>query len=487
MRADGSLAEISTEMSGDGEEQGWITANSQTEVAILEHLEMCELAERSKQIRLKSRHDGRVMHGWRLTANALDRITFGRRLCLVGGFDAPRTNLDLGDLTTFELIQTLQHRGWTWHKLPAKRDLRLHLFFDTTDVHALKMWYTAGVTVVRNYLLALLSADKLRAMGVNRIPHFGTEALFQALLEGRPLPAIPRSREGGGTQTFDLDVDMALGQPHGAWKRTSTELDGAGSPVPSSNDDLERDLGALFDDMGEEIEQQLRDSAWSDNAAALDEPSVADAKAVDGVVGVPPQSAPEPSDHPVGSSLLKGHKWHVFRITPKQAGAGRSRYGGWEATCPFHRRNKVSMCKKFISIASSSADAQDRAKRALAFWCVEALRYDRQWKHVAFTPSEEDAPEWPILDAEAACMAVADVTKTDAELDNIQRPSTKHAKAKARTSAPPTQPSPPKPQSAPRSPSEEHTAPGSVPSTSTTSSTSSTSSSSDSSASSATD
>ena len=67
-------------------------------------------------------------------------------------------------------------------------------------------------------------------------------------------------------------------------------------------------------------------------------------------------------------------RWGAFRFTPK--GSPNTEGFGWEASCPFHRKNDSTGCKKSLSVAV--AGSSDRAIHALKYWCTAALDVDRK-------------------------------------------------------------------------------------------------------------
>ena len=75
--------------------------------------------------------------------------------------------------------------------------------------------------------------------------------------------------------------------------------------------------------------------------------------------------------------------WHGFRLTwvaPRKGGRG-----GWQGTCPYHRKAMtVTLCKKTISV-SNSGDAEAAVANALLrmkMWCISAADYSRHRDHM---------------------------------------------------------------------------------------------------------
>jgi hypothetical protein len=82
-----------------------------------------------------------------------------------------------------------------------------------------------------------------------------------------------------------------------------------------------------------------------------------------------------------------------FRLTSKSTGGP---FGGWEAACPFHRKNARTGCKKFVGIKGPTAEHRENALKHLAIWCIAARSFDRQWKHSGYNPANLDG--WPPLE-----------------------------------------------------------------------------------------
>ena len=93
-------------------------------------------------------------------------------------------------MTVFELINELQVEGWTWRRwLPkSARPKRAEAKHPTPDgyiVGQAKLWFTSGVTVVKQYVLALLSAEDLKSQGLAMVPHGKDQRTYQQILMGK--------------------------------------------------------------------------------------------------------------------------------------------------------------------------------------------------------------------------------------------------------------------------------------------------------------
>ena len=88
-------------------------------------------------------------------------------------------------------------------------------------------------------------------------------------------------------------------------------------------------------------------------------------------------------------------RWGAFRFTPK--GSPNTEGFGWEASCPFHRKNDSTGCKKSLSVAV--AGSSDRAIHAFQYWCTAALDVDRQWKHLNAVDIHGELPGEALIEA----------------------------------------------------------------------------------------
>eukprot|EP00971_Amphidinium_carterae_P309867 6157697-Amphidinium_carterae.2 len=91
-----------------------------------------------------------------------------------------------------------------------------------------------------------------------------------------------------------------------------------------------------------------------------------------------------------------------FSFTLKQA-KGNVR-GGFEARCPYHQKNRTTMCKRFFTIQSNTSLQKQEAMHALLYWCSVAEHHERQRDHLRCKlPPLCDMPSanylWTTLDA----------------------------------------------------------------------------------------
>ena len=361
----GGDRDVDTEGVADASEEWvhFIEAESPREQAALAALVASGFAERSQQTRLR-RSDRTLFSAFRLTQAAMQQLVFARPLQEPRVAHEPRA-LPLPELTNFELLQVCREKGWQVARATATK--RRALFFDCCAVDCAKALYVSGASVRRCYMLALLSADQLREMGIRLIPHYGPDALHQDLLKGRPPPEV---------QALGLDVDLERGPELAERRRSLEEGSGGNACLMGPESGSGQDSDADDDQSSAGLSEQLETIMDAEQAGVAE-----------------------------GSKLLQGQRWGCFRITPKQPDARKNRYGGWQGSCPFHQKNRGTGCKKFVSIRGPLPEDSDCAKRAVALWCSMAQSFDRQWKHVAVNPALGDAPGWPALDALALVMA----------------------------------------------------------------------------------
>ena len=140
-------------------------------------------------------------------------------------------------------------------------------------------------------------------------------------------------------------------------------------------------------------------------------------------------------DSSEASELTRPSGWGPFRITPKQPlkSSGR-RFGGFEASCPFHRKNAKTGCKKYLQLRSNTEHEKDACLRALRAWCNAALLYDRQRNHLQHFTSIDHAPSDDLVRANqiADGPSVRPETDEDLDIEHGAVPPAPKVKAKAK-------------------------------------------------------
>ena len=90
----------------------------------------------------------------------------------------------------------------------------------------------------------------------------------------------------------------------------------------------------------------------------------------------------------------------VFLFSHKKPTA-KSLYGSLEATCPFHRKNSTTKCKKALQCRSDDQGHLEETGRRLKLWCARACTFEFQWQHLAYHPSLLECPPDHIIQAMA--------------------------------------------------------------------------------------
>lgn len=109
----------------------------------------------------------------------------------------------------------------------------------------------------------------------------------------------------------------------------------------------------------------------ADEAAA--DPDEAPAEQHGLLLPLPPSPALPP--------LTAPGRWGCFHISIKRPSKLNS-YGAFEGTCPFHRKNSTTGCKKIQVIRGPTLQDREDALLRTKFWCALAFTVKRQHEHV---------------------------------------------------------------------------------------------------------
>ena len=91
----------------------------------------------------------------------------------------------------------------------------------------------------------------------------------------------------------------------------------------------------------------------------------------------------------------------------------------WQVSCPYHRKNNRTGCKKTFACDTSNCSfevASHRVLMRLRHWANQAQRHDRQRHHRGFNALPDTLPTEALINAQMLS-TVPDVVPTDAELD----------------------------------------------------------------------
>ena len=391
--------------------------------------------------------------------------------------------LPLTESSCYELMKQLEHDGWAWSVLPEKPEQRRQLCYRAGDT---KTWYCpAGALPHKLYLVALLECARLE---LEMVPHWtaAPARYYSRLLDGKSVPATLRQPVRA---LLNVDVDDAEVRLHEGALPASE-----GAPIPmseqelaaetlsehGSQDSLIAELEALIEQVPDSNKEARASSSAADSAFELPDaesrppaPVLADpplSLPVD--VPVPPARRPMRVRSKTAADALRGQleHWGVFRISVLQPKPPFRPHGAVEALCPFHKRNSVTDCKKYIAHKDNSSEGRALDMRAIKHWCTQASTVHMQRHHIkcklldratlrnlsdAFLESKriDEGPIGPVvpddeMDAQtAASAAVPIVPKAKAKAKSKHRakqaPKAKAAAARAVDAVPDTEPSGP--------------------------------------------
>lgn len=94
-------------------------------------------------------------------------------------------------------------------------------------------------------------------------------------------------------------------------------------------------------------------------------------------------------------SELRGGTYGVFTLTPKlprTAGRKGTRFGGYQATCPFHLLRPGSGCKRVFRFHGSTRADKLEAARVAAWWCLQHIKFVYQRDHLTCPIDPADVP-----------------------------------------------------------------------------------------------
>ena len=336
------------------------------------------------------------------------------KLQVVGDLQKPLSvcsivSKNISEYSLMELLIALEDKGWVWKALPAAKASRQALRYERGKPLE---FYSQSHMINRSYLQCLLMSESLFEKGVVSIPHWTKQPfiVYPQILQGKTVQDVP------GPLPLEADIDQPVLGDHHVLEvvgHGAGEVDDSGDLGADNTEvDDSGDLGADNNDMGhvEAHDPPAQGPPVEEEAPAVEDILQAEAEAVE-----KPPSDDSDSDVP---RLGRPSAWGPFRLTVKQpsASAGRA-YGGIEATCPFHRKNKKTGCKKYLQLRSSTQNEFDLCLRSLKAWCNAATTYNRQRDHLAHFVSAASAPIQEVLDAGFIRDGPSDRPADDDELD----------------------------------------------------------------------
>ena len=346
--------------------------------------------------------------GWSLTDLGKQRLSFGWTLERPTLVCMPR-EIPIADKTEWELVHALREDGWVWQRWvpPSQRRKRGPVQPEAYYLGEPKIWFTSGTSVCWSYLCVLLQAPALVAEGLSMVPHGREAALYDRILTGNfdlskrkravALHMLEDVIEGGPQDVPALQDEHAFpeaGNPEDGESEDLEPSDQEGNDEAASEGDEDDGGGDLATDGGAD---PLGDGASDADAA---EPA-ADAQ----------------PDHPAAvEQVLRSGRFGIFRMTPKQP-SDRIPFGGYEASCPFHRKNSRTGCKKFCRMTEAGPAARRDTLLRLMHWCTLAVYHNRQRKHLWHFPELDECPLAHVILARRINEPPDDAVRTDEEID----------------------------------------------------------------------
>jgi len=94
----------------------------------------------------------------------------------------PPDGTPLQDMTVYQLMLVMKRQGWQWKRLtPKMKEIKV-MYVPGLEPPSPAVWYTAGLVVKREYLLALLQADELEVDRQHGILHGQSTGYYKNIL-----------------------------------------------------------------------------------------------------------------------------------------------------------------------------------------------------------------------------------------------------------------------------------------------------------------
>eukprot|EP00969_Alexandrium_andersonii_P332336 14686135-Alexandrium_andersonii.AAC.1 len=129
---------------------------------------------------------------WVFDDSARDQLRAGVRLSQMSNMMVPRP-IKAEDLTVFELMQSLEDRGWECKAAATVEDKRLARREPYDPEKGNRTWWVlegqAYAKLNRKYLYLLLSSESASDGGGKVVPHFATRSVYNQLIDPSWQPA----------------------------------------------------------------------------------------------------------------------------------------------------------------------------------------------------------------------------------------------------------------------------------------------------------
>lgn len=381
-------------------------------------------------------------NGWQLTAAALRQVCVAQRVGEPKQLFTPASGeVPLADQTIWQLCVTLNNLGWQWKPFSRKSPIEGYMQGKP------RVWTTAGVTVKKEYVLCLLSADKLFEQQADCVIHHEKPvAYYRHLLQGEfelachfleelgqrsQLRLADRAELTRDTRPMIMDegIEWCLGVDSGVAPVRSTPAKRKRQKPPEHSDGSDCHSSAKassFDSVGEFLDEFFDSEPEPELAEVAEEPDLAGDEC--GATPEPiPKGKSEVARKVQPDSILS---WGIpgFRITWR-APSSTHVHGAWQGTCTFHRHSATTRCTKSVNVGGDSDTAREQCLLMVKNWLVQAEAFDRAWKHREWNPRSHETPPPATLEAKASSMGMPpDPVLADGDHDS----ATAKAKGKAK-------------------------------------------------------
>jgi hypothetical protein len=119
------------------------------------------------------------------------------------------------------------------------------------------------------------------------------------------------------------------------------------------------------------------------------------------------------------SLVCGGFVWKSIWFEIEGLGIMRSTPAELKASCPLHRRNERTGCKRILRMANGTSEELVQVRLACQYWCSLALSVNRQRHHVRLPL--DVVPLLEVFEAARIDSGPTEAVKTDVELDMVER------------------------------------------------------------------
>ena len=328
-------------------------------------------------------------------------------------FALPDVPPPTADMTTCQLALFLEERcNFKWQMMPRRQQDRIAIAFRARDPDTPRFLCFGRANLDHHYLRSLAAAQQSPS-DFEEVLHGQKHSYYCHLLgldvgkRGAPQLALddggeidfPSSKRARGPLPMgDGDVEPLLLEDGDV---EPLDDDGDGSDPVENDLDFEEALAAEIEQWEVEQQQEHLDDHLEDHQSE----------------GIQDGDRERALQNPSAQNF----KYGPFTFTLKRS--KDSDVLSWQCSCPFHRKNPNSGCKKTMVVTSGSVlsfeAASDEVLDCLRHWANQALTFTRQRTHLAFHVYEGNAPPKDVILAQMITRPKPKKTDvpTDQELD----------------------------------------------------------------------